>query len=265
MSTIQVLIRFLEHACSIASKLGIDTVVIHKYSSILSAYGMALANVVQEAQEPCSLVLGVTSSDKIDTRFESLSSRAMESLSKQGFSNSDVETQQFLNLRLEGSDTQIMIQKPVYGDFRSAFEAQHKREVTFLFPNRDIVIDDIRIRVIGKSRDIPSADITREQKSLVQQPVKGLGKATRTYFKDGGWQETRVLSLSDLRPGSTILGPAIVIDNTQTIVVAPGATGTILKDHVVLHVFQKRKQKLVDPILLDTPDPIELSTFGHSE
>jgi 5-oxoprolinase (ATP-hydrolysing) len=128
---------------------------------------MALANVVQEAQEPCSLVLGETSSDEIDTRFESLSFKVMESLSKQGFSSSDVETQQFLNLRYEGSGTQIMIQKPEDGDFRSAFEAQHKREFTFLLPNRDIAIDDIRTRGIGKGRDILAADITREQKSLI--------------------------------------------------------------------------------------------------
>jgi 5-oxoprolinase (ATP-hydrolysing) len=128
---------------------------------------MALANVVQEAQEPCSLVLGETSSDEIDTRFESLSFKVMESLSKQGFSSSDVETQQFLNLRYEGSGTQIMIQKPEDGDFRSAFEAQHKREFTFLLPNRGIAIDDIRTRGIGKGRDILAADITREQKSLI--------------------------------------------------------------------------------------------------
>jgi hypothetical protein len=61
------------------------------------------------------------------------------------------------------------------------------------------------------------------------------------------------------------LDPAIVTDNTQTIVVVPGATGTTLKDHVVLHVSQKREQRVADPILLDTPDLIKLSTFGHSE
>jgi len=32
--------------------LGISTVFVHKYAGILSAYGMALADVVEEAQEP---------------------------------------------------------------------------------------------------------------------------------------------------------------------------------------------------------------------
>jgi 5-oxoprolinase (ATP-hydrolysing) len=32
------------------------TVFVHKYAGILSAYGMALADVVHEAQEPCAKV-----------------------------------------------------------------------------------------------------------------------------------------------------------------------------------------------------------------
>ncbi|XP_064115344.1 5-oxoprolinase-like [Macrobrachium nipponense] len=43
-----------QHACAVARALGMQTVMIHKYAGILSAYGMALADVVEEAQEPCS-------------------------------------------------------------------------------------------------------------------------------------------------------------------------------------------------------------------
>lgn len=43
-----------QHACAIARALGMRTVIIHKYAGILSAYGMALADVVHEAQEPCA-------------------------------------------------------------------------------------------------------------------------------------------------------------------------------------------------------------------
>lgn len=44
-----------QHACAIARSLGMAKVRVHKYAGILSAYGMALADVVHEAQEPCSL------------------------------------------------------------------------------------------------------------------------------------------------------------------------------------------------------------------
>lgn len=45
-----------QHACAVARSLGISEVLVHKYAGILSAYGMALADVVEEAQEPCAKV-----------------------------------------------------------------------------------------------------------------------------------------------------------------------------------------------------------------
>ena len=45
-----------QHACAIARALDIETVYIHKYAGILSAYGLALADVVEEIQEPSALV-----------------------------------------------------------------------------------------------------------------------------------------------------------------------------------------------------------------
>lgn len=39
-----------QHACAIARQLGMHTVFVHRYASILSAVGMGLASIVQEAQ-----------------------------------------------------------------------------------------------------------------------------------------------------------------------------------------------------------------------
>lgn len=39
-----------QHACAIAATLGIRTIFVHRYSGILSAVGIGLAEVVQEAQ-----------------------------------------------------------------------------------------------------------------------------------------------------------------------------------------------------------------------
>lgn len=39
-----------QHACAIARQLGMGTVFVHRYASILSAVGMGLASLVREAQ-----------------------------------------------------------------------------------------------------------------------------------------------------------------------------------------------------------------------
>ena len=46
-----------QHACAVARALGMRQVFIHRYSGILSAVGIFLADVVFEAQEPAAVVL----------------------------------------------------------------------------------------------------------------------------------------------------------------------------------------------------------------
>lgn len=43
-----------QHACAVARALGMTRVFIHKYAGILSAFGMACADVVQESQVPAA-------------------------------------------------------------------------------------------------------------------------------------------------------------------------------------------------------------------
>ncbi|KAI9729150.1 MAG: hypothetical protein M1834_007057 [Cirrosporium novae-zelandiae] len=276
-----------QHACSIAAKLGIDTVIVHKYSSILSAYGMALANVIQEAQEPSSLVLQESCMAEINERFDSLTKQVKTNLAQQGIDVSNMETQLYLNLRYSGTDSQIMVQRPPNGNFKGTFEEKHQRDFTFLLPNREIVIDDIRVRGIGKGREIPAKNnLFKELEALSKSPIKFQGAATHCYFGEGGWQTTRILQLSDLQPGDLVAGPSIMIDKTQTIVIVPGSTATIMPDHVIISIKNQKKKPLEDDfnashegdklgesnqdgtsgqteLLQNKPDPVKLTTFGH--
>lgn len=52
-----------QHACAIARALGMKTVFIHRFASILSAVGMGMASIVSEAQVRCSPPILLTSSD----------------------------------------------------------------------------------------------------------------------------------------------------------------------------------------------------------
>lgn len=57
-----------------------------RYSGVLSAYGLALADVVEEVQEPCSLQYEQHCFGEIDQRVEQLSKRCHDTLSARGFS-----------------------------------------------------------------------------------------------------------------------------------------------------------------------------------
>lgn len=59
-----------------------------RYSGVLSAYGLALADVVEEVQEPCSLKYEQKSFHELDRRVEHLSKRCHDTLCARGFTRS---------------------------------------------------------------------------------------------------------------------------------------------------------------------------------
>lgn len=59
-----------------------------RYSGVLSAYGLALADVVEEVQEPCSLQYTQESFSELDRRMEQLSKRCHDTLCARGFKRS---------------------------------------------------------------------------------------------------------------------------------------------------------------------------------
>ncbi|KAM5364640.1 hypothetical protein ACJZ2D_011421 [Fusarium nematophilum] len=110
-----------QHACSLARILGIDEVVIHKYSSILLVNGMALANVIRESLEPSSSVLSAEILPTLQERMDCLRAKAREQLQEQGFTDRKLRHERYLNLRYSGTSTALMIQEPQNGDFAAAF------------------------------------------------------------------------------------------------------------------------------------------------
>ncbi|EXJ77317.1 5-oxoprolinase (ATP-hydrolysing) [Capronia epimyces CBS 606.96] len=250
-----------QHACNVAASLGISRIIVHKYSSILSAYGLALAEVVHETQEPMAAEY-ITSRDLIAQKFQALVDRASEQLFEQKFTKEHIRHELFLNMRYEGSDTSLMILKPDDSDFASAFVARHRREFNFSF-ERPILVDDIRVRAIASSKSVVEKSPLQQLKEAKLKPVGKPVRHTDVYFDaQHGFMQTPVYLLHELGTDVQVHGPAIIIDNTQTIVVAPNATANVLQTCVLIdlasiprHIEVNAAGRLVDPI--------RLTIFGH--
>ena len=105
-----------QHAASIARNLGLRTIFLHRFSGILSAYGLGLADVVQEAQEPCTKELESQHMEFVTSRVAVLRNQAVAELSKYGFREDvpgQVQVQIYLNLRYTGTDTSVMTTLPI--------------------------------------------------------------------------------------------------------------------------------------------------------
>ncbi|KAH6626599.1 Hydantoinase B/oxoprolinase-domain-containing protein [Chaetomium sp. MPI-SDFR-AT-0129] len=266
-----------QHAVFVARDLGIKRAILPRYSSILSAYGMALADVVVENQEPVALVFGEGALPELKARLAALEKRGAADLEAQGFAaggkqnESMVQHECFLNMRYQGSDTALMIPQPELADgkssmagFGDAFTARHAQEFGFS-QSRDILIDDIRVRSVGKSRVLhtssPFEDLkTYQTDGLTPTPTPLFRR--QIFYENHGWVDTSVYQLKSLRPGVQIQGPAMVLDKTQTIVLDHASRAVILPEHVVLEVSKETKETEKQETD-QTVDPVQLSVFGH--
>lgn len=174
-----------------------------------------------------------------------------------------IQCEAYLNLRYKGTDNLLMVLDPDDGDFISAFVREHQREFSFTFPGRPIVVEDMRVRGVGKSLAVPPESPQEELKSLKIQNIapECQNDSAAVYFGPTGLVDAPVYFLKALDPGTLIRGPAIIIEETQTIVVEPFATATILSRHIILSVSVKTKDGGEESAL--AVDPIRLSVFGY--
>jgi 5-oxoprolinase (ATP-hydrolysing) len=251
-----------QHAVDVARDLGIRRVIVPRYSSILSAYGMALADVVVENQEPETLNFSQQTLDQLQGRFDRLKAQGVKSLESQGFSAAQIRHEMFLNMRYQGSDTSLMVPHPgSLAGYEDAFVARHQQEFGFT-QYRSTIVDDVRVRSIGQGVDLkltnPIEELRRVQSSPPATPIKPR-TSTKVYYEGYGWTETALLYLDDLSVGATIRGPAMVLDRTQTIVLDPSSAATVLPEHLILEILDVKASKVSS----DTVDPVQLSIFGH--
>ncbi|PWY93106.1 5-oxoprolinase [Aspergillus sclerotioniger CBS 115572] len=248
-----------QHACAIAELLGIKKVLIHKHSSILSAYGIGLADVVQEGQRPCAKAYDSVNIQTILTDLEDLSDSTKDMLGNDGILNVDVEC--FLNMRYDGSETTIMIAVDPSQNMLQLFVDAHHQQFGFTPTNRQVFVDSIRVRVVGRrSFESPSPDVPIPVAAKQILADSAAPRSTNSvYFDQIGWTNTPVYILNSIPSGQKVQGPALVVDKTQTILVGPESSATSELDKLIIDVSNE-KGRIVS---VDTIDLVQLSVFRY--
>ncbi|KAH0569179.1 5-oxoprolinase [Cotesia glomerata] len=251
-----------QHACAIARSLGMGTVFVHKYAGILSAYGMALADVVEEAQEPSAEIYHKDSFKRLDERFEDLEKKVRDKLHRQGFSEVQITIEYYLHLRYQGTDCSLMCKPKInknelemhtqHGNFENTFLERYQTEFGFTMPDRKILVNDIRVRGTGQSKISEEIELPSASNSPKSE------KVTCVYF-EGGFQNTNVYQMDGLSHGHTINGPAIIMDSLSTILIEPDCTACITScGDIRITIGQGLRTDITTEL-----DSIHLSIFSH--
>jgi 5-oxoprolinase (ATP-hydrolysing) len=241
-----------QHACAVARSLGISKIHIHRFSGILSAYGIGLADTVVEKQQPFSGILHPDIMAEVNRRLDKLQQEAEQELLAQGFVSASISTCRYVNLRYQGTDTAMMIEQEDQESPEERFTRTHLREFGFACPDRDILLDDLRVRATGRAGGVLVQSIQK-----IESPPRRRDRVP--CFFEQGWLETDLYDLADLGAGHVISGPAILIQNTATIVVEPGCTARITETgDVIINVGSRQQTRLSKEV-----DPVQLAIFSN--
>ena len=254
-----------QHACAIAKALGMTKVFVHRYGGVLSAYGLSMADAVHEEQEPTAETYSTPEDGVVidmayrEERLAHLAAKATEKLVNQGYSEAEILTESYLNMRYEGTDNAIMIQESAEISYGDAFHAQYMREFGFDLEGRNILVDDYRVRAVvpGETPAIPD-------------PVKPLGAptargTTRAYFENG-WEQVSVYKMEDLQPGHEIEGPCIIVQEIATIVLEIGCDAIVTADgdlDITVAATETVDEEDEHGEIVIKEDPVKLSIFSH--
>ena len=241
-----------QHACAIARSLGIATVLIHRFSGILSAYGMGLADIVVDRQLPAADILY---EDKLQLhleRLDRLQQQTEQELQDQGIGQGQITSRRFLNLRYQGTDTSLMIEQPKKETFSDIFIRTHAREFGFTPEDSTILIDSVRIRSVGRT--------TLRQRHPVNTVCTSPDPKdyVACFFTDN-WQQVPLYEVQELAAGHRINGPALLIQDTATLVIEPDCSALItVYGDIEISVGHHKRSKIGIAL-----DPVQLSIFSN--
>ncbi|MGC1778178.1 MAG: hydantoinase B/oxoprolinase family protein [Xanthobacteraceae bacterium] len=250
-----------QHACLVADALGMESVLLHPLSSLLSAYGMGLADIRSVRQQAIEETFGAKAHATLKSVARRLARDTRDEVASQGVPAGKIADHVRAHIRYAGTDTPLIVEAgsdraPASLDkLQSAFERAHKAQFGFIDRKKGLVIEAVSVEAVG-------GGATFEEKTRKTTRAKLPAPALRTRFFSGGkWHKARVYRRDQLLPGHKVRGPAIVIEPHQTIVVEHGWQAELTaKNHLVL----RRVQKLVRAHAIGTKaDPVMLEVFNN--
>jgi 5-oxoprolinase (ATP-hydrolysing) len=244
-----------QHACLVADALGMTTVLIHPFSSLLSAYGMGLADIRATRQQAIEEAFGNKSLATLNQIAKRLSKDVSAEVAGQGVPSKIIKVHVRAHIRYAGTDTALVVKAGTLPAMKAAFEKAHKAQFGFIDRKKDLVIEAVSVEAVGGGAKF------KEKKGKTTR-AKLPPPARRTkFFSDGKWHNATVYTRDQLSPGQKVKGPAIVIEPHQTVVVEPGWQAAITaKNHLVLTRFVKLRRTSA---IGTKADPIMLEVFNN--
>src|SRR5260370_1551860 len=199
-----------QHACLVADALGMTKVLIHPFSSLLSAYGMGLADIRATRQQAVEEPFGDTALASIARVGGRLAEDARREVVDQGVAAQAVEVFIRAHIRYAGTDTALVVPtfslhapheesgRPSLAEMKSAFEAAHKSRFGFIDESKELVVEAVSVAADGRG-----AEFTEPVLSTTSAALPSPARRTKFYSRSQ-WHEASVFTRGQLSPAHAV-------------------------------------------------------------
>lgn len=203
-----------QHACGVAARLGISTVIVPPDTGLLSAVGLDAARLERFAEK--TVLARLADEHALEADFADLEERASSILRDEGATA--IETRRVAVVRFAGQDAALdleLTREAASNDrIARAFEGRYRTLFGHLPAARDLEL--VALRVVARERAVTEGDAA-EPDSHEARP-----QATTPAEFDGRRVPAAVHERARLEPGARFTGPALVPEAHSVTVVPPG-------------------------------------------
>ena len=220
------------HGCDLAQELGIPRVLIPARPGILSALGVAIADVVKDYSRTVMLRGNDLDRERLEEEFHGMEGLARTELEQEGLPGDRMSARRFLDVRYVGQSFELTVDYPSSRSSRTtqgfartisdSFYRAHLQRFGYADRAEPVEIVNLRLKL-----DLP-VDKPDLQLETTQGPDASDAQISTVgvVFRDGEL-ETPLYDRDLLAAGNRIVGPALVVQLDTTTVVPPGWQGEV--------------------------------------
>jgi N-methylhydantoinase A len=194
------------HAAHLAERLGTDRAMVPPSPGLLSAYGMLAADVTREVSR--TVLISTSSPDaheRVMSVFVELEQAAIRAMEEEGIPEDRLSLRQWIDARYERQSFELRVPSK---DWDTQFHALHEKR--YGYERAETPVEAVTLRSIASAPG-PPLDL---EKPLWSGSAPTIDR-TRVYV-DGEWIEADRVWRSELGPGHTLDGPALVLEYSST-------------------------------------------------
>ena len=220
-----------QHACLVADALGMETVFIHPFAGVLSAYGMGLADQTVMREQAVEIPLDADAHAGAARRWPNGWRRTRRAaLAAQGADPARITAHRSLHLRYAGTEAALIVPLARACEIVADFTAAHRARFGFATPDRPLVVEAVAVEAIAPGEAVQEATLPRAPSGAPRTDRHASRCSPAAPSIDAP-----VFDRTDLLAGDRIAGPALIREANATTVVEPGWTAEITAlDHMML-------------------------------